>query len=55
MQGFFSQTTDTIAFKLHTLFGHHQITLQEGPKKLYQNLTQLGPFLDSATTDDILT
>ena len=24
----FSQTTDAIALKLHTLIGHHQITLQ---------------------------
>ena len=27
MQGFFSQTTAAIALKLHTLIGHHQMTL----------------------------
>ena len=29
MQGFFLQTTDAIALKLHTLIGHHQMTLQD--------------------------
>ena len=29
MQGFFSQTTNAIALKLHTLIGHHQMTVQD--------------------------
>ena len=29
MQGCFSQTTYAIALKLHTLIGHHQMTLQD--------------------------
>ena len=29
MQDFFSQTTDVIALRLHTLIGHHQMTFQD--------------------------
>ena len=29
MQGFFSKTANAIALKLHTLIGHHQMTLQD--------------------------
>ena len=29
MQGFFTQTTDAIALKLHTLFGHHHMNLHD--------------------------
>ena len=46
MEGLFSQTTDAFALKLHTLIGHHQMTLRASPKTLYQILTQLCPSLD---------
>ena len=46
MQGLFSLTTYAIAFKLQTLIGGHQVTLQVKTDNLLQNLTELCPFLD---------
>jgi len=46
MQGLFSLTTYAIAFKLQTLIGGHQVTLQVKTDNLLHNLTELCPFLD---------
>ena len=44
---YFSQTTDAIALKIHTLIGHSEMTLQDKFQNSCQILTQLCPFLET--------
>ena len=43
MQGVFSQTTDTIALKLQTLIGHHQMTLHDKSQNSISNFDTIMP------------
>ena len=45
MQGFFSQTTDAFALKLHTSIGHHQMTLQDKSQNSISDFDTILPLL----------